>query len=120
MNLDQEVFFAWIIPGCSLSWGWELIPLVQRLSLMMGVFAITTLIIRFAWLISVVTRRLRKSGGISTLVTASSSRWRRDEAMPVNSSLRNFLVLWIIFFGVVLLKIYSPVLQAIIKNQFIF
>jgi len=40
--------------------------------------------------------------------------------MPVNSSLRNFIVLWIVFLGVMLLKIYSPTLQAMIKNQLIF
>jgi len=37
--------------------------------------------------------------------------------MHVNSSLRNFLVLWVVFLGVILLKIYSPTLQAIVKNQ---
>ena len=40
--------------------------------------------------------------------------------MPMNSSLRNFLVLWIVFSGVMLLKIYSPVLREFIENQPIF
>ena len=120
MNSDLGRFATWMFPGCSLSWAWELIPLVQRLSLMMGGLTTTTPTTRPARLISVVTRKLRKSGGISILLTASSWRWRGDEAMPVNSSLRNFLVLWIVFLGVMLLKIYSPTLQAIVKSQLIF
>ena len=38
----------------------------------------------------------------------------------MNSALRNFLVLWIVFLGVMLLKVYFPVLHDFIENQSIF
>ena len=37
----------------------------------------------------------------------------------MNSGLRNFLILWLIFVGVMLLKIYMPVIQDFIGQKII-